>query len=605
MKYIIYAQGTMSNDGRENALYQRRGNAPIYTTSAYADRFDEAEADRITRYKGRYVWVKKAVKDASIDDDKHSQLSELAKQYKELYLGKSKTKPHPRNSEPGPKKPLSQMTESINAALNSAFSDDGDNEDSLKRLSFAIEQSEAKQRAGELSKFGIKNLARGRKIFAALQNDIKNHTLPNTAEKMKERLMSAGRYEMLASKPTGRQVEALLNRGYTREQISNMTSEEAHNINTSKPRRGSVNDYNARTQEDKLTSYSLEFRKRMNANPKKKAEILLEAKAAYDNVVEDTDISAKQDIKRSADKHWKDLQGFADKLNDSIQDKLIQSSSKEALNKNTATEIKAGKDPKQAAAIAYSIQKENDSNMNDNKIKDTKFLVHAYNDGKLLEEKLVNTRAEAEQLAKEFTKKYGEDSTSIKLIWDSSSEIDKHIKSDNSIKDAMPVKVIAKKAMEMQDGCSRHYLEVEDCDGKHFYMVTDEYDGCSRQFAGGGSIIQDKATLSKKYKDDLASGLTGVVKSVASGVKEVKSALPKLDENTVDPSIYKAPLDEMIKAGKVKDGVSATAVDAILGVNNVAATKQLLKDAGIKYSAITSVVSTYQIIDGKCVKIDK
>lgn len=39
---------------------------------------------------------------------------------------------------------------------------------------------------------------------------------------------------------------------------------------------------------------------------------------------------------------------------------LIQSSSKEALQKNIATEIEAGKDPKQASAIAYSIQKKND-----------------------------------------------------------------------------------------------------------------------------------------------------------------------------------------------------------------------------------------------------
>ena len=43
-----------------------------------------------------------------------------------------------------------------------------------------------------------------------------------------------------------------------------------------------------------------------------------------------------------------------------IKDKLIESSSKEAFNKNVATEIKAGKDPKQAAAIAYSVQRKND-----------------------------------------------------------------------------------------------------------------------------------------------------------------------------------------------------------------------------------------------------
>ena len=43
-----------------------------------------------------------------------------------------------------------------------------------------------------------------------------------------------------------------------------------------------------------------------------------------------------------------------------VTDKLIQSASEEALQKNIATEIKAGKDPKQAAAIAYSVQREND-----------------------------------------------------------------------------------------------------------------------------------------------------------------------------------------------------------------------------------------------------
>lgn len=36
---------------------------------------------------------------------------------------------------------------------------------------------------------------------------------------------------------------------------------------------------------------------------------------------------------------------------------LIKSKSKEALSKNIATEIKAGKPPKQAAAIAYSVQR--------------------------------------------------------------------------------------------------------------------------------------------------------------------------------------------------------------------------------------------------------
>ena len=37
---------------------------------------------------------------------------------------------------------------------------------------------------------------------------------------------------------------------------------------------------------------------------------------------------------------------------------LIKSSSNQARGKNIATEIRAGKDPKQAAAIAYSVQRE-------------------------------------------------------------------------------------------------------------------------------------------------------------------------------------------------------------------------------------------------------
>lgn len=52
---------------------------------------------------------------------------------------------------------------------------------------------------------------------------------------------------------------------------------------------------------------------------------------------------------------------FGNKALARLTDKLIESGSKEALSKNIATEIKAGKDPKQAAAIAYSVQRENDA----------------------------------------------------------------------------------------------------------------------------------------------------------------------------------------------------------------------------------------------------
>lgn len=37
---------------------------------------------------------------------------------------------------------------------------------------------------------------------------------------------------------------------------------------------------------------------------------------------------------------------------------LVKSTSKKAIGKNIATEIRAGKPPKQAAAIAYSMQRE-------------------------------------------------------------------------------------------------------------------------------------------------------------------------------------------------------------------------------------------------------
>lgn len=54
-------------------------------------------------------------------------------------------------------------------------------------------------------------------------------------------------------------------------------------------------------------------------------------------------------------------QGRYKLIDSNISDKLIESGSKKALSKNIATEIKAGKDTKQAAAIAYSVQRENDA----------------------------------------------------------------------------------------------------------------------------------------------------------------------------------------------------------------------------------------------------
>lgn len=717
-KYIIYAEGTMSQDGRTNALYQRKNGAPVYTYGAYADRFDKAEADRRTAYKGKYKWIARLVNDAEM-----------------------------------------------------------------------------------------------------------------------------------------------------------------------------VSDYNRAAQENKLTSYSLEFRNKLRSTPEKAKSILFEARAAYDNVIEDTDEDDKKQVREAADKHWNDLQKFAESLKVSTKDKLIESSSEEAFSKNVSTEIKAGKDPKQAAAIAYSIQKENDSNMKDglnvivklngktykgafngisgadkrfgdvyipelvslhsgdkgvfnpdegNYVSDGKFyfkmenlkrwnpflkdyikdsdVTDAYPPNsfiyKGLERRIVlaahdiaKLNALIDDVNRQFDLSKEERDKLVKLaqwyvsqkqqadsmkdsdtyqVWtineagkyqkeaevtnptaakaiaqrlkqsgkwvqisknnktnilnDSAKENNSMIKdgiglanlkalinmgevdtsrvnttgeviirfkndadkkdamrklyqhrvpidsekglalyidaerilstvNDSAIKDAdmfnitferngvyqsnlvkasseeeakqkfmsyakkhnlpeakitgigpnkegykpgkpvidtQPVKVIAKKAMEMQDGCSRHYLEVEDCEGKRFYMVTDEYDGCSRQFAGGGSVIEDKTLLNKKYKDDLASGLTSVGRSAISGAKEVKSKIEQASrDDAVDLEMYKKPLDNLMQCGQVKDGVSASKVDAMLGINDLNTTKQLLRDAGIKYSAVTSKVSQYKIVEGKCVKVEE
>ncbi len=55
-------------------------------------------------------------------------------------------------------------------------------------------------------------------------------------------------------------------------------------------------------------------------------------------------------------------------------------------------------------------------------IKDAKYLVTAYANGKLLEEKLVNSLTEAQKLANEFEKRHGEFSTTIQFVYDSSTK---------------------------------------------------------------------------------------------------------------------------------------------------------------------------------------
>lgn len=58
---------------------------------------------------------------------------------------------------------------------------------------------------------------------------------------------------------------------------------------------------------------------------------------------------------------------------------LVQSSSNEARSENIEREIHAGKDPKQAAAIAYSVQRKNAGDMDTLKarIRDAIKTIHA------------------------------------------------------------------------------------------------------------------------------------------------------------------------------------------------------------------------------------
>ena len=61
-----------------------------------------------------------------------------------------------------------------------------------------------------------------------------------------------------------------------------------------------------------------------------------------------------------------------------INDELIQSGSKEALQKNIKTEIESGKDPKQAAAIAYATKRKNDVDTREESTKKLKEELQTY-----------------------------------------------------------------------------------------------------------------------------------------------------------------------------------------------------------------------------------
>lgn len=80
--------------------------------------------------------------------------------------------------------------------------------------------------------------------------------------------------------------------------------------------------------------------------------------------IDRNDNNPRFDMKEASDKInsiQARMKRLKEQFKETLEDDLIESSSEEAFKKNIATEIEAGKDPKQAAAIAYSVQRRNDS----------------------------------------------------------------------------------------------------------------------------------------------------------------------------------------------------------------------------------------------------
>lgn len=143
---------------------------------------------------------------------------------------------------------------------------------------------------------------------------------------------------------------------------------------------------------------------------------------------------------------------------DSIGDKLIQSASKKALKKNIETEIKAGKDPKQAAAIAYSVQRANDSDeFNIKRVRNG--ILEIYNDGNFIGS--ADNFGEVEEIIKEFQKERADKALSKKEALDKIRDIlsnDDEIFTDReglqylTVEATSQIKKIAKEAgLTMQD----------------------------------------------------------------------------------------------------------------------------------------------------------
>lgn len=703
IKYVMYADGTMSQDGSMRALYWCRNSKPKWLYGAYADKFDENEANKISNFTGTYRWLKHPVRDSFKDKLIQSSSKEaLSKNIAtEIKAGKD-----PKQAAAIAYSIQKENDSSMKDGLNVTVKLNGK---TYKGTFNGI--SGADKRFGDVYIPELVSLHNGdRGVFNPDEgNYVSDGKFYFKMENLKKWNPFLKDYIKDSDVTDAYPSNSFIYKGLERRIVL-----AAHDIAKLNALIDEVNrQFDLSNEErDKLVKLAQWYvSQKQQADSMKDSDTYqvwtINEAGKYQKEAEVTNPTAAKAIAQRLKQSGKWVQisknNKTNILNDSAKENnsmikdgiglanlkaLINIGEVDTSRVNTTGEViirfKNDADKKDAMRKLYQHRVPVDSEkglvlyidaerilstVNDSMIKDTKFLVNAYKDGKLLEERIVNTKAQAEQLANEFEKKYGEYSTSIKVIWDSGSKTNEVTKNNSTVKDTnmfnitferngvyqsnlvkasseeeakqkfmsyaekhnlpdakiisvspnregykpgkpvidtQPVKVIAKKAMEMQDGCSRHYLEVEDCDGKRFYMVTDEYDGCSRQFAGGGSVIEDKALLNKKYKDDLASGLTSVGRSAISGAKEVKSKIEQASrDDAVDLEMYKKPLDNLMQCGQVKDGVSASKVDAMLGINDLNTTKQLLRDAGIKYSAVTSKVSQYKIVEGKCVKVEE
>lgn len=66
-RYVIYAKGTENGN---RALYYKKNGAPKYSYERDADEFTEEEANRISNFKGKYVWVKVKIGDKGMKNFK-------------------------------------------------------------------------------------------------------------------------------------------------------------------------------------------------------------------------------------------------------------------------------------------------------------------------------------------------------------------------------------------------------------------------------------------------------------------------------------------------------------------------------------------------------